>query len=114
LTTRPAARALSLSKRLNDKAPEITIDGSSLLAGSNSLVMPQGISLQEATVLRNTSLNALNKALASKAVNAEGVSTQRNSIVELREQFIFWDEYVEHLKGRGPSMTYRNLIGGEV
>lgn len=74
----------------------------------------QDISLKEASVLRATALNALNKALASKAINAEGLSTQRNSITELREQFIFWDEYCAHLKGKGPSMTFRNLVPGDV
>jgi hypothetical protein len=76
--------------------------------------MPGNTSLAEAVVLRNTALAALQKALQSKAINAEGMMTQRNDIDKLREQFIFWDEYCGYLKGMGPSMTFRNLVPGEV
>lgn len=76
--------------------------------------MPMDISLTEATVLRNTALAALQKALSSKAINAEGMMTQRNDIDKLREQFVFWDEFCAYLKGAGASMQYRNLIPGEV
>ena len=76
--------------------------------------MVMQISLAEATVLRNTALAALQKAIASKAINAEGMMTQRNDINHLREQFVYWDEFCAYLKGMGTSMTYRNLIPGEV
>ena len=76
--------------------------------------MPMQYSLQEATVLRNTAFAAYQKALSAKAINAEGMMTQRNSIADLKREMIYWDEMCAYLKGQGPSMQSRNLIPGEV